>query len=76
MVVIGCCLVWEHTSLRAFPFLFSNWRGVMEKRREIMRRRRVSDEYMASWFAFDPVSKPAPKKFAAALTPTRATKQR
>ena len=75
-VVISCCLVWEHTSLRAFPFLFRNWRGVMEKRREIMRRRRVSDEYMASWFAFDPVSKPAPKKFAAALTPTRATKPR
>lgn len=75
-VVIGCCLLWEHTSLRAFTFLFSNWRGVMEKRREIMRRRRVSDEYMASWFAFKPVSKPAPRKFAAALTPTRATKQR
>jgi len=75
-VVIGCCLLWEHTSLRAFPFLVGNWRSVMEKRREIMRRRRVSDEYMASWFAFDPVSKPAPKKFAAALTPTRATKQR
>ena len=48
----------------------------MEKRREIMRRRRVTDEYMASWFAFTPVSKPAPKKFAAALTPTRVTKQR
>ena len=76
VVVVCCCLMWEHTSLRAFPFLLSNWRGVMEKRREIMRRRRVSDEYMASWFAFDPVSKPAPKKFAAALTPTRATKQR
>ena len=75
-VVISCCLIWEHTSLRAFSFLFNNWRGVLEKRREIMRRRRVSDEYMASWFAFQPVSKPAPKKFAAALTPTRATKQR
>ena len=75
-VVISCCLIWEHTSLRAFSFLFSNWRGVMEKRRDIMRRRRVSDEYMASWFAFQPVSKPAPKKFAAALAPTRATRQR
>ncbi len=75
-VVISCCLLWEHTSLRAFSFLFVNWRSVMQKRREIMRRRRVSDEYIASWFAFEPVSKPAPKKFAAALTPTRATKQR
>ncbi len=75
-VVVGCCLLWEHTSLRAFTFLFGNWRGVLEKRREIMRRRRVTDEYMASWFAFEPVSKPAPKKIAAALTPTRVTKQR
>ncbi len=75
-VVLGCCLVWEHTSLRAFSFLFANWRSVLEKRKEIMQRRRVSDEYMASWFAFRPVSKPAPKKFAAALTPTRVTKQR
>lgn len=76
IVVVSCCLLWEHTSLRAFTFVFSNWRSVMEKRREIMRRRRVSDEYMASWFSFSPVSKPAPKKFAAALTPTRVTKQR
>jgi GT2 family glycosyltransferase len=75
-VVICCCLIWEHTSLKAFSFLFANWRSVMEKRRHIMGRRRVSDAYMASWFAFEPVSKPAPKKFAAALTPTRATKPR
>src|SRR6266436_3369928 len=24
-VVVSCCLVWEHTSLKAFPFLFRNW---------------------------------------------------
>ena len=75
IVVVSCCLLWEHSSLRAFSFVFSNWGHVMEKRREIMARRRVSDEYMASWFAFQPVSKPTPKKFAAALTPTRASKQ-
>ncbi|HVV46194.1 MAG TPA: glycosyltransferase family 2 protein [Bryobacteraceae bacterium] len=75
IVVVSCCLLWEHTSLRAFSFVFSNWRRVMEKRREIMARRRVTDEYMASWFSFQPVSKPTPKKFAAALTPTRASKQ-
>ena len=38
---------------------------MIAKRREIMRRQRVDDDYMASWFAFKPVSKPAPKKFAA-----------
>jgi len=75
IVVVSCCLLWEHSSLRAFSFVFSNWGRVMEKRREIMARRRVSDEYMASWFSFQPVSKPAPKKFAAALTPTRVSKQ-
>jgi GT2 family glycosyltransferase len=75
IVVVSCCLIWEHTSLRAFSFVVSNWSRVMEKRREIMARRRVSDEYMASWFSFQPVSKPTPKKFAAALTPTRASKQ-
>ena len=37
----------------------------MAKRREIMLRQRVDDEYMASWFSFQPVSKPAPKKFTA-----------
>jgi len=31
----------------------------MEKRREIMRRKRVSDEYIAGWFSYTPVSKPA-----------------
>jgi GT2 family glycosyltransferase len=64
LVVVSCCLLWEHTSLKAFPFLLSNWKSVMAKRREIMLRRRVDDEYMASWFSFHPVSKPAPKKFA------------
>ncbi len=75
IVVVACCLLWEHTSLKAFPFLFRNWKNVMEKRREIMSRRRVDDEYMASWFAFHPVSKPAPKKFAAAMTRTKATRR-
>ena len=40
----------------------------MAKRREIMSRQRVDDAYMASWFDFTPVSKPAPKKFAAATS--------
>jgi hypothetical protein len=31
----------------------------MEKRREIMRRKRVTDEYIAGWFSYRPVSKPA-----------------
>jgi len=75
VVVVGCCLLWEHTSLKAFPFLFRNWRNVMLKRREIMLRQRVNDEYMASWFDFKPVSKPAPKKFAAVLSRSKAARR-
>ena len=47
----------------------------MAKRREIMLRRRVDDAYIASWFSFEPVSKPAPKKFAAALTRSKAARR-
>src|SRR6202453_2456748 len=65
IVVLSCCLLREHTSLKAFPFLLRNWKRVVAKRREILSRQRVDDAYMASWFNFQPVSKPAPKKFAA-----------
>jgi GT2 family glycosyltransferase len=75
IVVISCCLLWEHTSLKAFTFLFKNWRNVLAKRRDIMSRQRVDDAYIASWFDFEPVSKPAPKKFAAALSRPKATRR-
>ena len=75
IVVVACCILWEHTSLQAFPFLFRNWRSVMAKRREIMSRQRVDDAYIASWFAFHPVSKPAPKKAAANLSRSKASRR-
>ena len=34
-----------------------------------MKRRRVSDEYMASWFSYEPVSRPAPKPPGRARVP-------
>src|ERR1700680_2931681 len=43
LVVIGACLLREHSSLGAFAFVFRHWRSVMEKRCEIMSRRRVQD---------------------------------
>ncbi len=61
IVVIGCCLLQEHSSLKAFWILGKKWRSVTEKRKIIMRNRRVSDEYLANWFQFQPVSQPAPK---------------
>ncbi len=60
-VVFACCLTRETSSLKAFVFLARNFRRFWEKRRKIMQRARVSDEYMAAWFAYEPVSYPAPK---------------
>jgi GT2 family glycosyltransferase len=75
LVVIGACLVREHTSLQAFAYLFRNWRRVLAKRREIMKRRRVKDDYIASWFSFEPVSRPAPKPAGRALPHSRAARR-
>ena len=51
----------EHGSLKAFPFLLRNFRRFLAKRRQIMARRRVTDEYMQAWFSYEPVALPAPK---------------
>src|SRR5215831_17217743 len=64
LVVVMCCLLWEHSSLRAFWFLGANFKRVMAKRRLIQASRRVDHEYMASWFQYSPVSKQTPKKTA------------
>jgi GT2 family glycosyltransferase len=61
LVVVGCCLVREQSSLKALGYVAKNWRRVVRKRREIMSRRRVTDEYLASWFSYKPVSRPAEK---------------
>lgn len=73
VVVVGACLLREHTSLKAFGFVLRNWKRMLVKRREIMSRRRVPDDYMASWFSFKPVSRPAPKPSARAAARVRAT---
>lgn len=66
LVVIGCCLVREQTSLEAFWYVGRNWKHFLAKRRQIMARRRVDDAYLANWFSYKPVSKPAPKPVARA----------
>ena len=60
LIVLGCCLLREQSSLKGLWYVARNWRRAMNKRTEIMKRRRVTDEYMASWFSYTPVSKPAP----------------
>jgi GT2 family glycosyltransferase len=61
LTVVGCCLLREHSSLKAFYLLGRNWKSVMEKRAKIMAKKRVSDEYIASWFQYAPASHPVPK---------------
>jgi GT2 family glycosyltransferase len=74
LVVICCCLVREQSSLKAFWYVGRNWKRVLQKRREIMSRKRVDDEYMASWFSYVPVSAPVnrPKSSARALARSKA----
>src|SRR5260370_34328583 len=62
LAVVGCCLLLEHRSLKAFSFLAKNLKRVMAKRKLIQEQRRVSTEEIAAWFSYKPVSKPAPKK--------------
>jgi len=61
LVVVSCCFLYEHSSLKAFSYLMKNWGRMKAKRIEIMKRKRVTDEYIASWFRHEPVSLPAPK---------------
>ncbi len=61
LVVVGACLLREHSSLRAFLLLLLGFRSTWAKRREIMARRRSDDTYIEAWFSNAPVSFPAPE---------------
>jgi GT2 family glycosyltransferase len=58
LVVIGACFFKEWSSLQAFVRVARHWNELLRKRRWIMARRKVSDEYIASWFQFRPTAKP------------------
>jgi len=73
-MVLGWVSLWEHSSLKAFWYLGKNWRRHLEKRREIMRRRRASDAYMASWFDYEPMARPAPRPSARLHARVRAAR--
>lgn len=75
LVVVGCCLVYEHYSLRAFWKVLRMWRSALDKRRQIMARKRVTDEYMAAWFHYEPVSHPMKKKAVPELGTARSRTQ-
>lgn len=50
LVIIGAVLTVERSSLPAFGWLWRNRKRIFAKRREIQRRRRVSDRALARWF--------------------------
>jgi GT2 family glycosyltransferase len=60
LAVVGCCILWEPTSLPAFWRIAACLPRALEKRRDIMRRRKVDDEALAAWFQSEPFSLPAP----------------
>jgi GT2 family glycosyltransferase len=60
LIVVGACLTVEWRSLPAFVLLAKKWRKTFAKRREIMRRRRADDRYMAQWLSATPKSFPVP----------------
>ena len=66
LVVLSCCVIRERSSLKAFWYIGRNWKRVMAKRREIMSRKRVQNDYIAAWFQYKPVSRPAAKAKAKA----------
>ena len=59
IVVVAACFLHEHSSLEAFSRTAKLWKRTWRKRREIMKRKRADDRYIASWFANQPVSYPA-----------------
>jgi DNA segregation ATPase FtsK/SpoIIIE-like protein len=68
LMVVMCCLLWEHTSLKAYWFLLKNLKRTLAKRRAIQASQRVDNQYVASWFQYAPVSKQAPKKMVRMLS--------
>jgi GT2 family glycosyltransferase len=70
-LVVLCCLLWEHTSLKAFWYLARNWKRVMAKRREIQKHCRVDGDYIAAWFKYKPVSKRASRETARVASPSQ-----
>jgi GT2 family glycosyltransferase len=74
LTVVMCCLLWEHSSLKAFWYLGRNWKRVVAKRRAIQASRRVDCDYMASWFQYRPVSKQPTKKMLRMVSRSEAAK--
>ena len=66
VVVVLASLVWEPTSLAAFWRLARCLPRALRGRRQIMSRRRVSDEVLNRWFSFEAAAPPLDAAAAAA----------
>jgi hypothetical protein len=49
-IVLAAALTIERSSLPAFGWLWRNRKRILAKRREIQKRRVVSDRHLAEWF--------------------------
>ena len=58
IAIVAYCLAVERSSLPAFRAVLQNWRRMLAKRRLIQQRRRVSHDYLRSWFRFRPRTVP------------------
>jgi len=58
LAVLGGSILWEPGSLPAWWHLAKCARRALRQRREIMQRRRMSDEALAEWFSFHPAAQP------------------
>jgi len=76
LVVLGASILWEPASLAAFWHVARGLPRALRQRRQIMSRRRVSDDVLAPWFSFQPAAQPihpaaahetAPKVLSAAV---------
>ena len=61
LLIAGGCLFYEPSSLPAFWKFAKALPAALRKRKDIMARRRVSDEYLAQWFAEEPRAVPLPE---------------
>jgi GT2 family glycosyltransferase len=61
LTVLAACLLRERSSLKAFSIVARTWGRQIEKRKEIMKRRRADNAYMRHWLSDEPASIPAPE---------------
>ena len=73
LLVLGGCLLSELRSLLAFWHIALCLSRALAKRRRIMERRRVSDEYLAEWFDASPAHRPLEPWVSARLRRTASS---